>query len=121
MLIARYEQWRENEAKRLKEENPLIDCVECNGGGAMYSDCRCCGAEKEELCDVCMGDGKLRYLDSPIPRPGRDLVGPDNYFRAVIADLKKWGVWTGDSFLDTAGSFVKEFRSQYGEVTWKRQ
>lgn len=33
MLIARYEQWRENEAKRLKEENPLIDCVECNGDG----------------------------------------------------------------------------------------
>lgn len=120
MLIASYERWRESETRRLQEENPMVDCVECDGTGGVYSVCDCCGAENEGWCDVCGGDGYFRFLDSPKPRPGEDLVGPDAYFRAVIADLRKWAAYTGSDFLNVSGGFVKTFRSQYGGVKWSR-
>ncbi len=110
MLIASYEEWRETKKQILEEENPLIDCPECGGSGEMYSVCNCCGGEKEGECDVCGGDGHFKYLNSPKPRPGRDLVGQNIYFREVIADLKKWSAYTKQDFLQVAGRFVNDFR-----------
>jgi len=114
MLIGSYERWRENKVRLLEEENPLVDCPECGGGGVMHSVCPCCQGEKEEDCDVCSGDGHFRYLDSPKPRPGNDLAGPEVYFGEVIADLKRWCSITRNDFLQVSGEFVSEFRMRHG-------
>lgn len=114
MLIASYERWREAKVQLLEEENPLVDCPECGGSGEVYSACPCCDAEKEEECDVCGGDGYHKYLDSPKPRSGVDLTGPEVYFREVITDLKKWCGLTRKDFLQVGGEFVSEFRKHHG-------
>lgn len=116
MLIASYDKWRESKIQLLEEENPLVDCPECGGAGEMYSVCPCCDMEKEEECDVCGGDGQFRYLDSPKPRPGNDLVGRHIYFREVISDLKTWCGITKKDFLQVAGEFVSEFRKHQGRI-----
>ncbi len=114
MLIASYERWREAKVQLLEEENPLVDCPECGGSGDIHSVCPCCDGEKEEECDVCGGEGHFSYRDSPKPRPGNDLAGPEVYFREVISDLKKWCAITRKDFLQVGGEFVSEFRRQHG-------
>lgn len=113
MLIASYEQWHEQKKRVLEEENPEIECEECNGMGELHFQCSCCGGAKDEECELCDGQGTIRYLDSPIPRPGNDLVGRQVYFKEVIADLKKWSAYTRQDFLQLAGRFVNEFRKQH--------
>lgn len=113
MLIGSYDQWREHKRHVLEEENPEIECEECNGRGQFYELCNCCGAEKEEMCVVCNGAGTIRYLESPQPRLGSAVFGPKAYFQEVIADLKKWCAYTGDDFLELAAPFVGEFRRDW--------
>ena len=110
MLIGSYDQWRDHKRQVLEEENPEIDCEECNGRGEFYEVCNCCGGEKEEMCDVCNGTGSVRYLDSPKPQHCGSLLGRKAYFQEVIADLKKWCAYTGDDFLELVARFVGEFR-----------
>lgn len=112
MLIASYEQWREQKRKALEEENPAVSCEECNGFGYTHSICECCGSELEEGCELCEGSGEVYYLDSTKPRPGNDLVGRTIYFQEVIADLKRWSAYTGQDFLAITGGFVNDFRKQ---------
>lgn len=113
MLIASYEQWREQKKQVLEEENPAVPCGECGGMGELHSVCDCCGTDLEEDCEVCGGAGEVHYLDSSKPRPGNDLVGRTVYFQEVIADLKKWSAYTKQDFLHLVGGFVNDFRNAH--------
>lgn len=111
MLIASYSEWLEAKHHFLEEENPVIECEECDGEGEIVKECGCCGHEKEQECVVCEGAGQYRYLDSPKPRPSSGHTAIAIYFEEVVADLKRWCAYTRQDFLEVGGHFVNEFRN----------
>lgn len=112
MYIATHAQWADEKKLMLEEENPVIECAHCSGDGVIYDRCHCCGNEQEEDCQICDGRGRIKYSESPKPRPGSDLIGRQVYFREVINDLKAWCGYTRQDFLAVAGSFVNQYRAE---------
>tara|TARA_R110000737_G_scaffold282141_1_gene288781 strand:+ start:16 stop:369 length:354 start_codon:yes stop_codon:yes gene_type:complete len=96
--ISGFEEWAKNMRLDYSESNPKVECPDCEGDGEI--ECDCCGHEKH--CDVCDGNGKLRFNEAS------DFKFKYSAFlKTVYADLKKLCIYTGKDFLGAAGEFIK--------------
>jgi len=111
MLIASYEEWRELKMRDLAEDNPLINCPECDGEGEIFDFCECCGSDKDEECGECEGAGRVRFNDLGYNAKQKAFTRRA-YVKEVMADLKRWCALTRQDYLGVAGRFVSDMRQQ---------
>lgn len=107
MLISSFDEWKSLKLLDLEDENPMVDCPQCEAG-VYYEECGCCGHEKEEDCGTCEGGGRVRFLE--VKGEYTDNLGCHTYFSEVIGDLKAWCAFTRADFFNEAAEFVRRER-----------
>lgn len=91
MNTIKYHEWRAG----MEQENPLVECPDCDGIGLTPDECECCGSELDsEECGLCDGDGRVRYSQVNQFQRSRYFT-QRHYLDAVLVDLEAWAAWTG--------------------------
>jgi len=85
------------------DSNAEVECPDCKGWG----------------CPECDFDAYIQAKDLTEAEICNMILTKRAYFNEVIADLKKWCIYTRQDFLAVVGPFIQNQRSGGGATVWR--
>lgn len=110
--IASFEEWKQQKARNLDAEDPMVTCGSCDGTGV--DDCPCCGSEND--CDECDALGEVRFSRADTMTKKKAL-SHQKYVEEVVRDAQTACSWMGESFDEIKGELVAALKQSTQSAT----